>query len=129
MAVFRNFDESPIIWDGETNLSEWAKEYSLPRVLGNHESHFDLLFDSERPSLVLFTEAKVSENEGYLKNFHTVAQKMHKENVKFFHAAHHKGISHRLFEMVGIHKGQLPALFLISDKGDGKMGFNKFLWK
>ena len=62
MMIVRNFDESPIVYSGDSeNLSDWLAAKQMPSFFEMKEDKIDMIFNEHRPVVVLFTEGEPDE--------------------------------------------------------------------
>ena len=65
LAIFRNFDDSPIFYDGPkeiSSLEQWLKVESFPSVFDFNERSSKFIFNGDRPFLVMLIDENIKEN-------------------------------------------------------------------
>jgi protein disulfide-isomerase A1 len=112
ISLSRNFDDSPLAVTATTedDLVEFAKASSVPKLITFHEDYIEPIFGDHNPAIILFTEEQGTD---YQAAYAKAAEDM-QGKILFVTSGVTEGIQSRLGEFIGVEKGDLPSLRIIS---------------
>jgi len=119
VAVFRNFDEPKVVYDGEKNsdkLVSFMKGHSTPTIFEFSEDYIEPIFQSKGNALFLFSEDKSAAYQAIFAE----AAKEHKGKLLFSTSGVSSGIQERLGEFLGVTKDDMPAIHVVEPATDLK---------
>lgn len=112
IALFRNFDEPVVVYDGEfvaPAVREFLSANSVASFITFNEEAIEPIFQQRNPALVLFTE---DEDTPALAAFRQASSDL-KGKILFARSGVSDGIQQRLAEFLGVTKESLPTIRLI----------------
>jgi len=119
VSVYRNFDNSPIHFEGEHNeeaLNAWLDAAAVPMLINFSEDYIEPIFGKGKDALILFSD----DAEGaYNKVFQTAAEELNGQ-ILFVTSSTTNGIQQRLAEFVGVDTKDAPSIRLLSPGEDMK---------
>jgi protein disulfide-isomerase A1 len=116
VGLFRTFDESPVAWSGEGDLTQWLKNNSVPTLFEFEEDYIEAIFGNKKAAMVLFDSAREGSHHEAFKQ----ASKDNKGEILFSTSSVKGGIQERLAEFIGVSEADLPTLRIISPEADMK---------
>ena len=82
--VFRHFDESPVVYEGELvteKIAHWFDVVSVPTVVEFSEKYSDLIFKDKRDAIVYFRAPKYKNSKD--ERFFRQAATQFKDDIMF----------------------------------------------
>lgn len=58
VGIFRTFDDSPVAWDGSTDLTTFLGANSVPSLFEFAEDYIEPIFGNKQDALILFDSAR-----------------------------------------------------------------------
>jgi protein disulfide-isomerase A1 len=110
VGLFRNFDDSPVAWNGEGDLTSWLNSNSVPSLFEFEEEYIEAIFGNKQNALILFDTAR----EGSHHEAFAQASKDAKGKILFSTSGVAGGIQERLAEFIGVTEADCPTLRLIN---------------
>jgi len=110
IAIFRNFDDSPVAWDGSGDVTDWLKANSVPSLFEFEEEYIEAIFGNRQNAMILFDTAR----EGAHHDAFAQASKDAKGSILFSRSSVKGGIQERLAEFIGVTESDLPSLRIIN---------------
>jgi protein disulfide-isomerase A1 len=110
VGIFRNFDDSPVAWNGEGDLSDWLKVNSVPSLFEFEEDYIEAIFGNKQNAMILFDSTREGSHHEAFKQ----ASKDAKGKILFSTSGVKDGIQQRLAEFIGVGEADLPTLRIIN---------------
>jgi len=117
IALVRNFDNSPVVFSGEStadSLKAFAKENSVPVLIEFSEDYIEPIFGDQQSAVILFSEGR---DAAFNKVFSEAATAL-KGDILFVNSGASDGIQARLAEFIGVSASDLPTMRIIAPKQD-----------
>lgn len=58
IGLFRNFDDSPLSWNGEGDVADWLKANSVPTLFEFAEDYIESIFGNRQNAMILFDSGR-----------------------------------------------------------------------
>lgn len=116
IGLFRNFDESPLAWNGEGDVTDWLKANSVPTLFEFAEEYIESIFGNRQNAMILFD----TEREGAHHDAFKQASKDLKGQILFTTSGVKGGIQERLAEFIGVTEADLPSLRIVNPEAEMK---------
>jgi protein disulfide-isomerase A1 len=124
LVLFRKFDNSPLVYNGEWNantITEWISTSSVPTVIEFSEDFIEPIFGQRKAAVFLFRSAGDADSD-FAKTFSEAANAL-KGSILFVVSGVTEGIQGRLGEFIGVDESQLPTIRLL-DPNDNMKKFS-----
>lgn len=119
VGLFRTFDDSPVAWNGEGDLTSWLQANSVPSLFEFEEDYIEAIFGNRQSAMILFDSAR----EGSHHDAFAQASKDLKGQILFSRSGVTGGIQERLAEFIGVTAADMPTLRIINP-GEEMRKFN-----
>jgi len=119
VSVFRNFDNSPVHFDGEHNqgdLNAFLEKSAIPMLINFSEDYIEPIFGKGRDALILFSD---DSSAAFNQVFQQAAEQLNGE-ILFVTSTTTNGIQQRLAEFIGVDSSNQPTIRLLSPGEDMK---------
>jgi len=119
VSIFRNFDNSPIHFDGEHTfaaLNQWMEAASIPMLVTFSEDYIEPIFGKGKDALILFTN---DDSAAYNQVYQQAAEQLNGQII-FVRSGTEDGIQQRLAEFIGVTAADAPTIRLLSPGEDMK---------
>jgi protein disulfide-isomerase A1 len=113
MSVFRNFDNSPVHFEGEQNeeaAAAFFEKASVPMLIVFSEDYIEPIFGKGKDALILFTD---DASAPFNKVFQEAAEQLNGQ-ILFVTSGTQNGIQQRLAEFLGVDAASAPTVRLLS---------------
>jgi protein disulfide-isomerase A1 len=110
-VLFRKFDESPLTYNGDVEVSEivnWATKSSVPTVIEFSEDYIEPIFGEKKDTIILFRNAEDATSD-FSKAFEKAAAEF-KGQLLFVNSGIKDGIQARLAEFIGVGAESVPTI-------------------
>lgn len=114
-VLFRNFDESPVVYSGSTSSSaviDWMNAQSVPTLIDFGDDYIEPIFGQRKAAVFLFRNTEDDESD-FSKTFADAALKL-KGDILFVKSGVKDGIQHRLAEFIGVEESMLPTIRILN---------------
>ena len=128
VAVFRQFDEPLVVFDGSFTvkaLKDFIDNAAVPTLIEFSDEYIEPIFQKQQPASFLFVDKSKDDHQKLLTAYGKAAEEG-KGKILYAHSGVSDGIQSRLAEFVGVTAEDLPRLMIV---GFNKEGVDKYVFE